>query len=90
MRLIFVSQGSAVVWGITSICGVIILLGLGSLYHSGYEEFIEGPNAPNDPAAVARGCYIAALIYFVLSGFYLFQFLMHKKEAEREQRFAGI
>ncbi|KAH6571938.1 hypothetical protein BASA50_006726 [Batrachochytrium salamandrivorans] len=90
MKLIFVSQLTAVVWGITSLCGVIFLLGLGSLYHTGYEELIEGKNAPPDPAATARGCFISALVFAALAAFFLFQSIMHKKEAERESRFAGI
>ena len=46
---------------------------MGALYQSEFEGFVEGPNAPKDPIAVAKACFSACFIYIFLFGLCLFQ-----------------
>ncbi|KAI8925477.1 hypothetical protein BC831DRAFT_461009 [Entophlyctis helioformis] len=89
-KLIFVSQGSALQCSVISVCGIVFLLGMGALYQARVDELVEGKNAPKDPIAVARACYVAAFIY---AGFFFFCFCqsyLHTKKNEEERRFSGI
>ncbi|KAI8816187.1 uncharacterized protein EV422DRAFT_547059 [Fimicolochytrium jonesii] len=70
-RAIVVGPGCSMCCTVLSAIGIIFLFLLGALFHAHAEELVEGKEGevPTDPAAVARGCYLAGFIYMGFFGF---------------------
>lgn len=80
MKLIYVSQFTAVTYSVISACGVVFLLVLGALYQAGAEQLIHGKD-PIDNKAVARGCFIAAFLYIISFAFFYWQMWLIGRQA---------
>ncbi|ORX90621.1 hypothetical protein K493DRAFT_189085, partial [Basidiobolus meristosporus CBS 931.73] len=59
----FCPPACAICCSILSVIGIIFLGILGLLFKIEVHELVEGEKAPDDPQAVAKGCFVAAGIY---------------------------
>jgi ribonuclease kappa len=78
-----ISPGTAKFLAFISTFGIIILLGLGVLFDMEVSNFTESIKDPDDPHAVARGCYSAAGIYALLLSVSICQIAVGREDRGR-------
>ncbi|OLY77641.1 hypothetical protein AYI68_g8323 [Smittium mucronatum] len=84
MGLVMFSMFAAVSMQIVSVFGAIFLALMGFLFTKKVSEFTESIHDPDDPIAVGRACYSAAIIYAVMFLFCSCQVYANKRQARNQ------
>ncbi|KDQ12684.1 hypothetical protein BOTBODRAFT_34137 [Botryobasidium botryosum FD-172 SS1] len=82
----FVSLFNAAFWLAISVFGVIILSEFGYAFDHNFEAVMGSVNDPEDGHVVATTCYTAAFVYFILSGLFACQLVVHQRLPRGEIR----
>ncbi|KAI8099090.1 uncharacterized protein BX664DRAFT_320362 [Halteromyces radiatus] len=80
----FVSPGNATCCSILSIFGIIFLVILGLAFDAKVEVLTEFITDPDDPAATAKACFSAAIVYACFLAFCSCQSLVHRYNSRNQ------